>query len=149
MPKLQAGVFELPVMLEAPSTELTKASTEQAGSSTKHWVDNRKPIFTVELLPATTVHALDGYIDRFLSLTAKLQLGKCIWISNPMGDNLFKFKKNKVHSLCKQCLHDLHFLKKGSFSPNLSKLSELTFYENKIDVQNFLLNEWILVLTLQ
>ena len=93
MPKLQAGVFELPVMLEAPSTELTKASTEQAGSSTKHWVDNKKPIFTVELLPATTVHALDVYIDRFLNLTAKLQLGKCIKISNPMGDNLFKSKK--------------------------------------------------------
>ena len=93
MPKLQAGVFELPVMLEAPSTELTKASTEQAGSSTKHWVDNKKPIFTVELLPATTVHALDVYIDRFLSLTAKLQLGKCIKISNSIGVNLFKTNK--------------------------------------------------------
>ena len=29
----------------------------------------------------------------------------------------------KAHSLCKQCLHDLHFLKKGSFSPNISKLA--------------------------
>ena len=28
---------------------------------------------------------------------------------------------DKAHSLCKQCLHDLYFLKKGSFSPNLSK----------------------------
>ena len=28
----------------------------------------------------------------------------------------------KAHSLCKQCLHDLHILKKGYFSPNLSKL---------------------------
>ena len=92
MTKLQAGVFELPVMLEAPSTELTKASTEQAGSSTKHWVDNRKPIFTVELLPATTVHALDVYIDRFLSLTAKLQLGECMKVLNPMSDTLFKYR---------------------------------------------------------
>ena len=72
---LQAGVFELPVTVEPPTKELTKASTEQAGSSTKHWVDNKKNIFTVELLPATTVHALDAYIDRFLNLTAKLQLG--------------------------------------------------------------------------
>ena len=29
----------------------------------------------------------------------------------------------KAHSLCKQCLHDLHFLKKVSFPPNLSKLA--------------------------
>ena len=73
---LQAGTFELPVMLEAPSTELTKASTDQAVPSAKHWVDNKKNIFTVELLPATTVHALDSYVDHFLNLTAKLQLGK-------------------------------------------------------------------------
>ena len=32
----------------------------------------------------------------------------------------------KAQSLCKQCLHDLHFLKKGSFSPKLSKKPELT-----------------------
>ena len=28
-----------------------------------------------------------------------------------------------VHLLCEQCLHNLHFLKKGSFSPNLPKLA--------------------------
>ena len=28
----------------------------------------------------------------------------------------------KAHSLCNQCLHDLHCLKKASFSPNLCKL---------------------------
>ena len=27
------------------------------------------------------------------------------------------------HSFCKQCLHDLQFMKKGSSSPNLSKLA--------------------------
>ena len=80
-------------MLEAPSTELTKASTEQAGSSTKHWVDNKKAIFTVELLPATTVHALDVYIDRFLSLTAKLQLGKCMKVLNPMSNTFSDLRK--------------------------------------------------------
>ena len=85
-------------MLEAPSTELTKASTEQAGSSTKHWVDNKKAIFTVELLPATTVHALDVYIDRFLNLTAKLQLGECMKVSKPMSDTLFRSKKTSGFS---------------------------------------------------
>ena len=30
---------------------------------------------------------------------------------------------SKGHSLCKHCLHDLQFIKKGSSSPNLSKLA--------------------------
>jgi hypothetical protein len=30
---------------------------------------------------------------------------------------------HKGHSLCKQCLHDLQFMKKGSSSLNLSKLA--------------------------
>ena len=54
----------------------------------------------------------------------------------------------KAHSLCKQCLHNLHFLKKGSFSPNLSKLARADIschlIKNKILVQNCLLNKWIL-----
>ena len=36
---------------------------------------------------------------------------------------IFFHFSSKAHSLCKQCLHDLHFLKKGSFSPKLSKLA--------------------------
>ena len=35
----------------------------------------QKPIFTVELIPATTVHSLDPYVDSFLNMTASLQLG--------------------------------------------------------------------------
>ena len=36
-----------------------------------------------------------------------------------------KCKKYEIkgHSLCKQCLHDLQFMKKGLHSPNLSKLA--------------------------
>ena len=33
----------------------------------------------------------------------------------------------KGHSLCKQCLHDLQFMTKGSSSPNLSKLKVAFF----------------------
>ena len=41
----------------------------------------------------------------------------------PLGQPIRFCASIKAHSLCKQCLHDLHFLKKGSFSPNLSKLA--------------------------
>ena len=40
------------------------------------WVDGKKNIFQVEIIPATTVHALDRHLDMFLSLTATLQLGQ-------------------------------------------------------------------------
>ena len=46
-----------------------------------------------------------------------------------------------------QCLHDLHFMKKDpphqTFQASQS-WHPLSFYENKILVQNCLLNEWIL-----
>ena len=48
-------------MMDPPSNDLRRNPTDQAPSGTK-WVDNKKPIFCVELLPATTVHPLDNYI---------------------------------------------------------------------------------------
>ena len=42
----------------------------------------------------------------------------------------------KGHSLCKQCLHDLQFMKKGSSSPNLSKLKVAFFSESVIRFSN-------------
>ena len=55
-------------MLDPPSIDLRRLPTDQAPSGTK-WVDNKKNIFSVELIPATTVHPLDNYIDPFLQLT--------------------------------------------------------------------------------
>ena len=97
---LQCGLFELPVMLDPPSAENRLSSTDNSHANAK-WVDNKvseeieliknfctttfkilqKPIFTVELTPATTVHSLDRYIDSFLNMTASLQLGG--WSSKP------------------------------------------------------------------
>ncbi len=63
-------------MLEPPPAALRYIPTDSGGAppGTK-WVDNKKPIFAVELTAFTTVHALDPYLDRFLNLTATLQLG--------------------------------------------------------------------------
>ena len=48
-------------------------------------MDGKKNIFQVEIIPATTAHALDKYLDAFLSLTATLQLGQNQ--AGPGGDN--------------------------------------------------------------
>ena len=60
---LQTGLFELPVMLDPPSADIRQSPTEQAPSATK-WVDNKKPIFSVEITSATTVHPLDNALDQ-------------------------------------------------------------------------------------
>ena len=72
---LQTGLFELPVMLDPPSSQIRMSPTDHSLPNTR-WVDNKKPIFTVDIIPATTVHALDAYLDPFLNLTANLQLGQ-------------------------------------------------------------------------
>ena len=45
----------------------------------------------------------------------------------PIGDynylQCIQTKLYKGHSFSKQCLHDLQFMKKGSSSPNISKLA--------------------------
>ena len=52
----------------------------------------------------------------------------------------------KGHSLCKQCLHDLQFMKKGSSSPNLSKLARADiscqFMKTRSLCRHCLQNEW-------
>ena len=48
---------------------------------------------------------------------------KCQSKINPIANANPNFPTNKAHSLCKPCLHDLHFVKKESSSPNLSKLA--------------------------
>ena len=99
---LRTGRLELPVMLDPPSSDIRRLPTDQAPSGTK-WVDNKKPIFNVELLPATTLHPLDTHIDRFLGLTAKLQLGpnfnvaqSTFYAEKDMEDNLLR-RINELH----------------------------------------------------
>jgi hypothetical protein len=50
-------------MLDPPSSDIRHNPTEQAPPATK-WVDNKKPIFSVEILATTTVHPLDNALDQ-------------------------------------------------------------------------------------
>ncbi len=74
---LLTGHYDLPVMLDFPAAALRYIPTDSGGAppGTK-WVDNKKPIFSVELNASSTVHPLDRYVDGFLNLTATLQLGQ-------------------------------------------------------------------------
>jgi hypothetical protein len=87
-------------MLDPPSMELRRQPTDSATSG--KWVDNKKAIFCLELLPATTVHPLDIHIDPFLNLTSKLQLGpnsnaqQSLAGEKDMEDNLLR-RINQLH----------------------------------------------------
>ena len=66
-------------MLDPPSADIRQHPTEMAPSGTK-WVDNKKPIFSVEILSATTVHPLDPSIDQ-------------------VQYNIFHLNKSRKHSM--------------------------------------------------
>ena len=100
---LRTGRLELPVMLDPPTGDMRRLPTDQAPSGTK-WVDNKKPIFNVELLPATTVHPLDTHIDRFLNLTAKLQLGPKF---NTVQSTFYSGEKDMEDNLLRR-INELH-----------------------------------------
>ena len=59
----------------------------------------------------------------------------------------------KGHLFCKQCLHDLQFLKTRSSSPNLSKLARADiscqFIKTRSLCRHCLQNEWTLVTNLK
>ena len=100
---LCTGRLELPVMLDPPTGDMRRLPTDQAPSGTK-WVDNKKPIFNVELLPATTLHPLDTHIDRFLNLTAKLQLGPKF---NQLQSTFYNQEKDMEDNLLRR-INELH-----------------------------------------
>ena len=103
---LQTGLFELPVMLDPPTNDMRRLPTDQAPSGTK-WVDNKKAIFYVELVPVTTVHALDTQIDRFLNLTARLQLGPSLNAPHGAASNSLYVEKDMEDNLLRR-INELH-----------------------------------------
>ncbi|XP_052757856.1 dedicator of cytokinesis protein 7 [Galleria mellonella] len=62
--KLTCGEFNLPVMQEEPPPNYSFIFPDVQLPGTR-WIDNHKPIFSIALDAHTTVHPLDGYIERF------------------------------------------------------------------------------------
>ncbi|KAI5632983.1 hypothetical protein NE865_14281 [Phthorimaea operculella] len=72
--KLTCGEFSLPVMTEEPPANYSYIFPDVLLPGTR-WIDNHKPIFTLSLDPHTTVHPLDGYIERFAMACEAVQEG--------------------------------------------------------------------------
>uniref|UniRef100_UPI00398E44B7 dedicator of cytokinesis protein 7-like n=1 Tax=Pristiophorus japonicus TaxID=55135 RepID=UPI00398E44B7 len=62
---LRSGTFELPVCLDKLPFLYSVSSTSLSGLK---WLDNRKPVFKLELRPVSTVHTQDRNLERFFAL---------------------------------------------------------------------------------
>ncbi|KAM3959107.1 LOW QUALITY PROTEIN: dedicator of cytokinesis [Aphomia sociella] len=72
--KLTCGEFSLPAMQEEPPPNYSFIFPDVQLPGTR-WIDNHKPVFTVGLDAHTTVHPLDGYIERFAMACEAVQEG--------------------------------------------------------------------------
>ncbi|XP_063891201.1 dedicator of cytokinesis protein 7 [Helicoverpa armigera] len=72
--KLTCGEFNLPVMQEEPPANYSYIFPDVLLPGTR-WIDNHKPIFSITLDAHTTVHPLDGYIERFAMACEAVQEG--------------------------------------------------------------------------
>ncbi|XP_068621586.1 dedicator of cytokinesis protein 7 [Battus philenor] len=72
--KLTCGEFNLPVMQEEPPPNYSYIFPDVLLPGTR-WIDNHKPIFSICLDAHTTVHPLDGYIERFAMACEAVQEG--------------------------------------------------------------------------
>lgn len=75
--KLNVGEFNLPVMIEPPSSisnySFIPADVNLPGTK---WLDNHRPVFTVTIEAVTSTHTLNVYLDRFFNLCEYLESRK-------------------------------------------------------------------------
>ncbi|KAG8441371.1 hypothetical protein GDO86_006923 [Hymenochirus boettgeri] len=70
--RLRTGPFALPVSVEKPPPSYSVLTPDVQLPGMK-WVDNHKPVFSVDLVAASSVHTQDVYLDRFFTLVQVLE----------------------------------------------------------------------------
>lgn len=67
---LRTGYFTLPVLADVPTAGYSFLDPNQDHIQNVKWIDNRKPLFTVQLDSYSSIFAQDPYIDRFFRVTS-------------------------------------------------------------------------------
>ncbi|XP_066449720.1 dedicator of cytokinesis protein 6 isoform X4 [Eleutherodactylus coqui] len=70
--RLRTGSFSLPVSVEKPPPSYSVLTPDVQLPGMK-WVDNHKPVFTVDLVAASSVHTQDPHLDKFFTLVQVLE----------------------------------------------------------------------------
>ncbi|KAM4039639.1 dedicator of cytokinesis protein 6 isoform 6-T6 [Anomaloglossus baeobatrachus] len=70
--RLRSGSFSLPVSVEKPPPSYSVLTPDVQLPGMK-WVDNHKPVFTVDLVAASSVHTQDPHLDKFFTLVQVLE----------------------------------------------------------------------------
>ncbi|CAH2273031.1 Hypothetical predicted protein [Pelobates cultripes] len=70
--RLRTGPFALPVSVEKPPPSYSVLTPDVQLPGMK-WVDNHKPVFTVDLVAASSVHTQDPHLDKFFTLVQVME----------------------------------------------------------------------------
>ncbi|XP_069803036.1 dedicator of cytokinesis protein 6 isoform X2 [Dendropsophus ebraccatus] len=70
--RLRTGSFSLPVSVEKPPPSYSVLTPDVQLPGMK-WVDNHKPVFSVDLVAASSVHTQDPHLDKFFTLVQVLE----------------------------------------------------------------------------
>ncbi|XP_044134775.1 dedicator of cytokinesis protein 6 isoform X5 [Bufo gargarizans] len=70
--RLRTGSFSLPVSVEKPPPSYSVLTPDVQLPGMK-WVDNHKPVFTVDLVAASSVHTQDPHLDKFFTVVQVLE----------------------------------------------------------------------------
>ena len=135
-------------------TEAVEAAWGQ--KSFKWWIRHKFPLLRKLLSICFGQNCQNMWSSQLFTLCQNLMVDpvhinwKLVWFKRrnyillpKLSWSTMSKKCSKAHSLCKQCLQDFQLMKKGSSSPNLSKLASwhhLSVYEYKFLVQKCLLN---------
>lgn len=123
--KLNVGEFNLPVMVEQPPENYSFIPADVQLPGTK-WLDNHRPVFTVNIDAVTSVHTLDAHLDQFL------QLSECV-LSKKIPPRI---GEANIEREMKKALHDIQLAGLEQLVKNLTlildKLIELLVTQCKI-----------------
>ncbi|XP_040270912.1 dedicator of cytokinesis protein 6 isoform X5 [Bufo bufo] len=70
--RLRTGSFSLPVSVEKPPPSYSVLTPDVQLPGMK-WVDNHKPVFTVDLVATSSVHTQDPHLDKFFTVVQVLE----------------------------------------------------------------------------
>ncbi|XP_059617297.1 dedicator of cytokinesis protein 7 [Phlebotomus argentipes] len=73
--KLSVGEFNLPVMVEEPPENYSFIPPDVQLPGTK-WLDNHRPVFSLTIDAVTSVHTLNPFLDKFITLCEYLETRK-------------------------------------------------------------------------
>lgn len=136
--KLSVGEFNLPVMVEEPPENYSFIPPNVQLPGTK-WLDNHRPVFSLSIAAVTSVHTLNPYLDKFITLCEYLETRK---VPPRIGEG--NLEKEMKKALLEIHLSDIEPLIKH-LPMILDKLLELMGMTYRVGAETLILDSTVFV----